>query len=138
MGRQLRTNGYIARLLQSKDKGTIMRKQNLRRYAKENGIYNCFNMFNRTTYIDLNGVLFELNPSGETENDLVIPRLRTLEQCVELLIKEFPQYHLNEHRIHLFFFNHDNFFKYFYGNKWIVNYDELKLAVGKLLDKNSN
>lgn len=121
--RQMRTNGYIARLFLENDEGTIVRKQNLRRAVKQYRIYNRVSAFDHITYIDLDKLLVALNPSNITERVDTCPRMRTLEQCVAL-IQQFDN--KKNYIIENFFFTHEGFFKYFYGNKWIVNYDEFE------------
>ncbi len=123
--RQMRTNGFIARLFQTYDEGTIIRKQNLRRYVKQKRIYNRISPFNDTTYIDLDCLLNSLNPAKITQQVNTCPRMRTLEQCVKM-VQKFDN--KKNWVIENFFFTHNGFFKYYYGNKWIVNYDEFEVV----------
>ncbi len=120
--RQMKTNGYIARLFLEHDAGTIVRKQNLRRVVKQYRVYNRVSAFNGTTYIDLDKLLKTFNPANITER-VDCPRMRTLEQCVKS-IQQFDN--KKNWVIEKFFFEHEGFFKYFYGNRWIINYDEFE------------
>lgn len=95
------TSGDIHRMFKQEDEGTIIRRNNVRRIALENGIKNTL-----------------------TQN---IPKLRCIKDCAREWNKhrKTGDRFIHADEIRDFLKTDTTVFKYKFGNKWIVNYDQL-------------
>ena len=125
MIRELWTSGEIYRLFIKEDAGTIMRKPNIRRFAKEKGI---FCSVRRTWLIDVDEFMAYINPN-EIPRQEKMPIIRTLRECRIM----FNQKHDTELTAHdtEYLVPSDEFFCYKYGNRWLINYEEFEAFLRK-------
>lgn len=120
MKRRLWTSGEIYRLFQKADESTIMRKPNIRRFAKEKDI---FHEERSSWLIDVDEFLKYIYPHKIPEQKK-IPIIRTLKAC-RLMFNEKYALKLTKHDTENLVPNR-NFFCYKYGNKWLINYEEFE------------
>ena len=122
---KLMTSGYLHRLFQKEDPGTIVRRNNVRRIAKIKNIKHI--MTNNIILIDVDEFLCKTNPYKITEHVYDIPRLRTVTSAAA----EWNKHRKKERYIHVdeitaLFKTNIPVFRYRHGNRWIVNYDQLE------------
>jgi len=131
-----KTSGDIYKEFIIQDPGTIIRKPNLRRFVKQNKIRH----YETNTVWLINSVAFynKLNPKHLQEHDFIIPRLR----CIKTAVIEWNGSHqrykdkIDKHTIEKAM-NKETVFKIFYGNRWIINYDQLEPEIEKIVKKRS-
>lgn len=114
-------SGYIQRLLAATDEQTILRRPNIRRYAKENGI--TYYVIQSVWLIDIDVFMKTIAPKVYPSNS-TMPRLR----CIQTAVTEYNRSHKRQIDKHVVekCMQSDRVFKYNHGNRWIINYDELE------------
>ncbi len=121
-------SGYIQRLFAASDEQTILRKPNIRRFAKENGV--TYQIVNSVWLIDIDGFLKAIAPKVYP-NNLTMPRLR----CIQTAVTEYNRAHkvkIDKHVVEKCMRSED-VFKHCHGNRWIINYDELEPVTDRFL-----
>lgn len=123
MRRRMRTSGQIARLFYDADNNTIIRKPNLRRFARDSGVH--FRILHKGCWlIDIDEFLNAVNPN-QTDLRETMPRLRNIATSVILFNETHPQYRIDKHTVEKCM-QSNTVFKTKHGNRWIINYDELE------------
>lgn len=119
------TSGDIHRMFKQEDEGTIIRRNNVRRIALENGIKHTLTQ--NIILIDSKDFFDKVNPYNLQEHEYKIPKLRNIKDCAREWNKHRKKgdrfIHADE--IRDFLKTDTTVFKYKFGNKWIVNYDQL-------------
>ena len=121
-------SGYIMRLFKAVDKETIIRRPNLRRFARDNDV--TYYIVESTWLIDIDGFMKAIAPK-EYPSNATMPRLRNIKTSVD----EYNQSHeqqINKHVVEKCM-KSDKVFKYLHGRKWIINYDELEPVIDEFL-----
>ena len=121
------------RLFKAEDKETIIRRPNLRRFARDNGVK--YYITQTIWLIDIDGFMKAIAPK-EFPSDSTMPRLR----CIQTAVEEYNQSHeepINKHVVEKCM-QSDKVFKYKHGNRWIINYDELEPVMDEYLAKKDN
>lgn len=119
------TSGDIYRMFRQADDGTIIRRNNVRRIALENGIKNTLTQ--NVVLIDSKDFIEKVNPYNLQKHEYAIPKLRCIKDCA----REWNNHRktgdrfIHPDEIREFLQNDTTVFKYKLGNKWIVNYDQL-------------
>lgn len=73
------TSGDIHRMFKQEDEGTIIRRNNVRRIALENGIKNTLTQ--NIILIDSKDFFDKVNPYNLEVHEYSIPKLRCIEDC---------------------------------------------------------
>ena len=121
-------SGYIMRLFKAADKETIIRRPNLRRFARDNGV--TYYIVESIWLIDIDGFMKAIAPK-EYPSNATMPRLRNIKTSVD----EYNQSHEQQIDKHVVAkcMKSDKVFKYFHDRKWIINYDELEPVIDEFL-----
>ncbi len=123
-------SGHIQRLFAAADEGTILRRPNIRRYAKENGV--TYYVIQSVWLMDIDGFMKTIAPKEYPSNS-TMPRLR----CIQTAVAEYNRTHkrkIDKHVVEKCMLS-DKVFKYNHGNRWIINYDELEPVIDEFLRK---
>ena len=128
------TSGDIHRMFLAEDKDTMITRNNVRRICLQNDINHLISA--NIILIDKEDFLTKTNPYKIKQHIYSVPKLRCIRGCA----KEWNSHrkkgerfiHADEIRAYLK--NDNKVFKYLYGNKWIVNYDQLEHHL-KILSK---
>ena len=121
--RQMVSSGEIFRLFIENDKGTIVRRPNLRRFVKANGIRYFVNELGRWV-IDGQDFLAKVNPKNINFN-VDMPRMRFHDDSVRKFQKRHPNVRIPLSKLEECF-QSDNVFKTLNGRRWVLNYDEFE------------
>ena len=127
------SSGTIFHLFIDNDKDTIIRRPNLRRFAKDNNIPYIINA--DKWLIELDDFMKAVNPSN-ISNNYELPILRNIKESV----KEFnathtkKKYQIDKHVVEKCM-NNERVFTYFDGHKWFINYKQLEQAIIDYLPK---
>lgn len=119
------TSGDIHRMFKQEDEGTIIRRNNVRRIALENGIKHTLTQ--NIILIDSKDFFEKVNPYNLQEHEYKIPKLRNIKDCAREWNKhrKTGDRFIHADEIRDFLKTDTTVFKYKFGNKWIVNYDQL-------------
>lgn len=119
------TSGDIHRMFKKEDEGTIIRRNNVRRIALENGIKNTLTQ--NIILIDSKDFFEKVNPYNLEVREYSIPKLRCIEDCAREWNnnRKTGDRFIHADEIRDFLKTDTTVFKYKFGNKWIVNYDQL-------------
>ncbi len=119
---RLVTSGDIWRIFKEADKDTILRRPNLRRFAKDNGIE--YYIIGDKWLINKEEFFRAVTPKGELEHQDV-PRMR----CIKSAVNEWNTTHkrvkIDKHVIEKCIAS-DAVFKMKRENVWLINYDQLE------------
>lgn len=122
---KLVTSGTIQRWFAKADKGTIVRRPNLRRFAHDNNIR--YMIVRGKWLIDGEDFMRKVNPRGITET-APMPILRCLRDCLNMIIEKHGV-DIDKHDIERAIAS-GKVSAYHYGQKkWILNYDEVEKEV---------
>jgi hypothetical protein len=126
-------SGYIQRLFAAKDEQTILRRPNIRRYAKENGVK--YYVIQSVWLIDIDGFMKTIAPK-EYDGESTMPRLR----CIQTAVVEYNKSHKQQIDKHVVekCMQSSKVFKYNHGNRWIINYDELEPVIDEFLSNKAS
>lgn len=127
---RLVNSGDIQRLFAKEDPQTILRRPNIRQYAKDNGVEHY--IMPRIWLINLKEFMQAIAPKEYPRNK-TMPRLR----CIKTSVNEYNSTHekkIDKHVIEKCI-QSNKVFKYHYGRKWVINYDELEPVIDKYLVK---
>ena len=119
------TSGDIYRMFKQEDDGTIIRRNNVRRIALQNGIKNTLTQ--NIILIDSKDFMEKVNPYNLQEHEYDIPKLRCIKDCAREWNnnRKSGDRFIHPDEIREFLQDDTTVFKYKYHNKWIVNYNQL-------------
>lgn len=124
--KKLVTSGEIFSYFQKGDPETIIRRPNLRRFARDNGIEH-YIPDGRTWLINQAEFFEKINPKHVCQR-YEMPRLRYINGSVIEWNMAHPRKKIDKH-----FVEHcmkdKSVFSYYHGNRWIINYDQLELVL---------
>lgn len=131
------TSGDIARLFKTEDEGTIVKKNNVRRLAIENDIPHI--MTRNIIMIDSEAFIQRVNHYKVKEHDYKVPRMRCIKDCAREWNRnrQSGDRFIHPDEIYEFLQKNETVFKYYYGNRWIVNYDQLLPYLRKMSKQES-
>ena len=123
---KLVTSGVVYRLFKQEDENTIIRKANTRRIAIQLGVKHTVSA--RMIFLDKEEFINKVNPYNVTEHDYVVPRIRSIVSASKEWNRNFYNHsgwklHVDEVRAIV---KSSNIFRYKFGNRWLVNYDQLE------------
>ncbi len=118
------SSGVIFRKFIEGDEGTIIRRPNLRRFARDNGVP--FIICQGKWLVDEDEFFEKINPQGFIERQ-TLPRLRSIRGCVREYNEGKKQKRklIDRHVVEKVM-QDESVFKYYYGNKWYINYDQIE------------
>lgn len=121
-----KTSGNIHRLFIKEDAGTIVTRNNVRRLCLQNNIKHL--MTANIILIDEQDFIDKMNPYKVTEHIYKVPRLRNIDGCVREWNKQRSkgERYIHADEISAFLKKDCTVFKYKFGNRWIINYDQLE------------
>ena len=122
--KKLVTSGEIQRLFATFDEGTIIRRPNLRRFARDNGV--TLYMFETAWLIDFKEFMAAVTPKGELPKT-EMPIIRCKHSAL-ILFNETHEYAVDKHTIDRCT-DSPNVSKYKYERKWFINYKELEKEI---------
>ena len=131
--RDLISSGDLMRLFLEGDPNTIIRRPNVRRFAQENGVRHI--ICNGKWLIDYKEFFKKVNPR-RIRCTATMPRLRCLRDCVTAFNKNNRKFKINKATVS-HYMNSAQVTRYFHGNTWFINYDELEKVLLKKVRINS-
>ncbi len=127
------SSGELMRMFLSADPNTIIRRPNLRRFTHDNGIR--YIITNGKWLIDHKQFFKKVNPRRISE-PATMPRLRCLRDCVTQFNKDYPNRKIDKATVSRYM-KSKLVTRYFHGNTWFINYDELEKVLLKNVRINS-
>ena len=131
--RDLISSGDLMRMFLEGDPNTIIRRPNVRRFAQENGVRHV--ICNGKWLIDYKEFFKKVNPR-RIRRTSTMPRLRCLRDCVTEFNKNNRKYKIDKATVS-HYMNSAQVTRYFHGNTWCINYDELEKVISYLTSKPS-
>lgn len=122
---RLATSGEILRTFLAGDESTIIRKPNLRRFARDNGIE--LYVYEKAWLINREQFFKALNPKNITQR-YTMPRLRQKASAVRQWNSEHPDEIIDKHIVELCVLD-ERVFYYKRNNTWVINYDQLEMVI---------
>ncbi len=127
------SSGELMRMFLNADPNTIIRRPNLRRFAHDNDIR--YIITNSKWLIDHKQFFKKVNPRRISE-PAMMPRLRCLRDCVTQFNKDYPNRKIDKATVSRYM-KSKLVTRYFHGNTWFINYDELEKVLLKKIRINS-
>ena len=127
------SSGELMRMFLNADPNTIIRRPNVRRFAQENGVRHI--ICNGKWLIDYKQFFQKVNPRRISE-PTTMPRLRCLRDCVTQFNKDYPNRKIDKATVSRYM-KSKLVTRYFHGNTWFINYDELEKVLLKKVRINS-
>lgn len=124
--RQMVSSDELFRLFNENDMGTIVRRPNLRRFVKANGIHYFVNELGYWV-IDGKDFLQKVNPKNISFT-VKMPRMRWHDDSVRKFQRRHPNIRITLSMLEDIL-RSDNVFTTLNGRRWILNYDELEKVV---------
>lgn len=123
---KIKTSGDIHRLFLAEDKDTMITRNNVRRICLQSGIKHI--MTCNIIFVDEDDFIKKTNPYKIKEHIYEIPRLRCIKGCVKEWDKHRKKGERSIHpdEIREFLKTDYTVFKYKFGNRWVINYDQLE------------
>ena len=121
--RQMVSSGEIFRLFNENDTGTIVRRPNLRRFVKANGIRYFINELGYWV-IDGKDFMAKVNPKNISFS-VKMPRMRWHDDSVRNFQRRHPNIRITLNELEKIL-RTDEVFSTLNGRRWILNYDELE------------
>lgn len=112
------------------DAETIVRRPNLRRFARDNGIK--YYITQEVWLIDRESFIEKLNPKHISERQ-TMPRMR----CIKTAVIDWNAVHrphIDKHTVEKCIKN-KRIFSFKHGNKWLINYDQLEIEIRSYIRK---
>ncbi len=125
---RLVSSGTIQRAFAYADEGTIVRRPNLRRFVRDNGI--TYFITEELWLIDKDSFMQKVNPKRISEEQQM-PRLR----CIKTAVIDWNRIHrphIDKHTVENCL-QSKNVFAYKFGNRWIINYDQLEVEIREFI-----
>ena len=119
------SSGDLMRMFLESDPNSIIRRPNLRRFARDNDIR--YIITEGKWLIDYKQFFKKVNPRRISE-PAKMPRLRCLRDCVTEFNKNNRKYKIDKATVS-HYMNSAQVTRYFHGNTWFINYDELEKVI---------
>ena len=126
---RLATSGEIYRLFLAEDEKTIIRKPNLRYFARDNGVEHY--VYEKAWLINFEQFMKKLNPKNMTEH-YSLPRMRHRNASVRLWNREHPRCQIDKHVVEACVTDERVCF-YKRDRTWVVNYDQLEVVIAEYM-----
>ena len=126
---RLATSGEIYRLFLAEDEKTIIRKPNLRYFARDNGVEHC--VYDAAWLINFEQFMKKLNPKDMKEY-YSLPRMRHRNASVRLWNREHPRCQIDKHVVEACVTDERVCF-YRRDRTWVINYDQLEVVIAEYM-----
>lgn len=134
MTRRMRTPREIYEKFIKTDKGTVIRKANIRTLLAQGDVHAIRVPNGWVADIDEIMRLFGAEKNLPRRK---VPRIRNLEESITQIKRLFPQYKLTIAVI-TEIIHSGKIFVYYHGNRWILNFDELVHEVEEYIKENNH
>ena len=119
------SSGDLMRMFLESDPNSIIRRPNLRRFAHDNDIR--YIITEGKWLIDYKQFFKKVNPR-RISTPAKMPRLRCLRDCVTEFNKNNRKYKIDKATVS-HYMKSAQVTRYFHGNTWFINYDELEKVI---------
>ena len=116
------SSGDLMRMFLESDPNSIIRRPNLRRFARDNDIR--YIITECKWLIDYKQFFKKVNPR-RISTPATMPRLRCLRDCVTQFNNDYPNRKIDKATVSRYM-KSKTVTRYFHGNTWFINYDELE------------
>ena len=116
------SSGDLMRMFLESDPNSIIRRPNLRRFARDNDIR--YIITEDKWLIDYKQFFKKVNPR-RISTPAKMPRLCCLRDCVTQFNKDYPNRKVDKATVSKYM-KSKTVTRYFHGNTWFINYDELE------------
>ena len=127
------SSGDLMRMFLESDPNSIIRRPNLRRFARDNDIR--YIITEGKWLIDYKQFFKKVNPR-RISTPATMPRLRCLRDCVTQFNKDYPNRKIDKATVS-HYMKSKLVTRYFHGNTWFINYDELEKVLLRNVRVNS-
>ena len=122
---KLVSSGDIWRAFLDEDENTIIRRPNLRRFAKDNGVEHY--IIGGIWLINKEQFFKAINPRNISVQEN-LPRIRSIQSSVREWNSTHKRVIIDKHIVEICM-NDNSVFKLWRGNKWLINYDQLEPVI---------
>ena len=131
--KRLVTSGELQRLFLSEDKRTIINRTNCRKFCLDNDIY--MEIHEKAWLIDFKPFMEKVNPSRISKH-YDLPIMRNIRQCVRMWNNKHRRFSqiIDKHTVERFL-KDKRVFAYHFGNRWIINYNQLAVVITEFFEK---
>ena len=128
------SSGDLMRMFLERDPNSIIRRPNLRRFARDNDIR--YIITEGKWLIDYKQFFKKVNPKRINE-PATMPRLRCLRDCVTQFNNDYPNRNIDKSTVSKYM-KSKTVTRCFHGNTWFINYDELEKVLLRNVKPNNN
>ena len=125
--KRLVTSGELQRLFLAEDERTIITRPNCRKFCLDNNIF--MEIHEKAWLIDFKPFMEKVNPSKINQH-YELPTMRNIRQCVRMWNNKHRRFSqiIDKHTVERCI-KDKRVFAYDYGNKWIINYNQLETVI---------
>ena len=127
------TSGDLQRMFLAEDHKTIIRRPNCRKFCLDNDIY--MEIHEKAWLIEIKPFMDKINPR-KIGKHYELPQMRNIRQCVRLWNNKHRRFGqiIHNHTVERFL-NDKRVFTYHFGNKWIINYNQIESVIAEYFKK---
>ena len=127
------TSGDLQRMFFAEDHKTIIRRPNCRKFCLDNDIY--IEIHEKAWLIEIKPFMDKINPR-KIGKHYELPQMRNIRQCVRLWNNKHRRFGqiIDKHTVERFL-NDKRVFTYHYGNRWIINYNQIESVIAEYFKK---
>lgn len=131
--KRLVTSGELQRLFLAEDERTIITRPNCRKFCLDNNIF--MEIHEKAWLIDFKPFMKKVNPSKISQH-YELPTMRNIRQCVRMWNNKHRRFSqiIDKHTVERCI-KDNRVFIYDYGNKWIINYNQLETVIEEYFRK---
>ena len=131
--KRLVTSGELQRLFLAEDERTIITRPNCRKFCLDNNIF--MEIHEKAWLIDFKPFMEKVNPS-KIRQHYELPTMRNIRQCVRMWNNKHRRFSqiIDKHTVERCL-KDKRVFAYDYGNKWIINYNQLETVIEEYFRK---
>ena len=127
------TSGELQRMFLAEDENTIINRPNCRKFCIDNDIY--MEIHDKAWLIDFKSFMEKINPKNMKQH-YELPRMRNIRQSVRIWNNTHKRsgQMIDKHTVERCI-KSKKVFAYHFGNRWIINYDQLEVEIAKFFEK---
>lgn len=127
------TSGDLQRMFLAEDHKTIIRRPNCRKFCLDNDIY--MEIHEKAWLIEIKPFMDKINPR-KIGKHYELPQMRNIRQCVRLWNNKHRRFGqiIHNHTVERFL-NDKRVFTYHFGNRWIINYNQIESVIAEYFKK---
>ena len=129
---KLVSSGDIWRIFLEADPDTIIRRPNLRRFARDNGVEHY--IYEKGWLINQEQFFQKINPKNLSLRESM-PRMRSIASSVREWDGCHKRVKIDKHIVEICMQN-NSVFKLHRGNIWLINYDQLEVVIKEFMREN--